>query len=97
MLAIFEWAILGLGVYLGVGLLVAVAFVLVGVERVSPGSRGSGWAFRLLIIPGSAAFWPYLAALWVRPALPPPATTGDGEPFVAPADDPLDPDAETAV
>ncbi len=63
--------LLGVGlIYLACGLLFAVAFVTVGVGRVDAAARGSSLGFRLLILPGAAAFWPLLAVRWVRaPAL----------------------------
>jgi hypothetical protein len=48
------------------GLLFAPAFVTVGVARIDPAARGTSWAFRALILPGSAALWPLLAAKWLR-------------------------------
>lgn len=93
MLVVLEWTILGIGLYLALGVVFAAAFVLVGVQRVSPAARGSGWAFRLLIAPGATIFWPTLAILWVRPAKPP-AHPGDIEQH--PLEDAIiDPEAET--
>jgi hypothetical protein len=58
---------LALGVvYTAAGLLFGVAFVAVGVTRIDPAARGTSAAFRLLILPGSAALWPALAAKWAR-------------------------------
>jgi hypothetical protein len=59
------------GVYLAVGVLFALAFAARGVDRIDPSARGAGWGFRLLIVPGSAALWPWLAARWARGAPPP--------------------------
>ena len=52
--------------YVGVGFAFAVAFVTTGVKRLDPNASGSGIAFRLLILPGSAAFWPLLLRRWIR-------------------------------
>jgi hypothetical protein len=52
--------------YLAIGAMVALAFVAAGLARVDPAARGAGWAFRLLIFPGAAAFWPLIAAKWAR-------------------------------
>jgi hypothetical protein len=61
-----------LGAYLAVGLVFAIPFVLFGVTRIDPhavrGSRG----FRLLIIPGTMAFWPLLLKRWVTEIHQPP-------------------------
>ena len=52
--------------YFSIGLLFAVAFVTTGVNRLDPNAKGSGVVFRLLILPGSAAFWPLLLRRWIR-------------------------------
>ncbi len=44
------------------GLVFAVYFALSGVARVDDAAKGSGFGFRLLIIPASAALWPLLLA-----------------------------------
>ncbi len=43
------WAVT---IYALLGLLFAVAFVAVGVTRVDAAAQGTGWGFRLLILPG---------------------------------------------
>jgi hypothetical protein len=60
------WVIRALGVYLGLGLLFAMGFVATGVGRLDPGAKGSGIGFRILLIPGSMAFWPLLLWRWLR-------------------------------
>jgi len=52
--------------YLAFGFLFAVAFITTGVKRLDPNASGSGIGFRLLILPGSAAFWPLLLRRWIR-------------------------------
>ena len=44
--------------YAGLGLIFAVPFVWLGVQRLDFTARGSGIAFRLLILPGVVALWP---------------------------------------
>lgn len=46
-----------------VGAAVAVAFLVVGIDRVTPAARGS-YAFRPLLIPGLVALWPLVAWRW---------------------------------
>lgn len=58
--------------YASVGLLFAVPFVFVGVQRVDSEAQGSGTAFRLLILPGATAFWPMLLRRWMRGVAEPP-------------------------
>ena len=60
------WFVYAFYLYCVLGLLFAVVFVASGVERLDPNAKGSGLAFRLLILPGSAAFWPLLLGRWVR-------------------------------
>ncbi len=47
-----------LAVYAGLGLVFALPFVWLGVQRLDSEAQGSGIGFRLLILPGVAAFWP---------------------------------------
>ena len=58
------WLLGALGVYLGLGLVFAVPFVLRGVERIDPSARGASWGFRVLVLPGSVALWPLLLRRW---------------------------------
>ena len=48
------------------GALFALAFVWRGVDRVDHQAKGSGLGFRVLILPGCAAFWPLLLRRWMR-------------------------------
>lgn len=52
-------------IYLVVGLVFGLLFVSVGVARFDPAARGTSPAFRVLILPGSVALWPLLAAKWI--------------------------------
>ncbi len=52
--------------YLLAGFAFGVAFVTVGVTQIDPAARGTTAVFRLLILPGSVALWPLLAAKWAR-------------------------------
>ena len=52
--------------YFVIGFLFAIAFIAIGVKRLDPNASGSGIGFRLLILPGSAAFWPLLLQRWIR-------------------------------
>jgi hypothetical protein len=55
-----------LGLYLALGLVFGLAFVTRGITRVDAAAEGSGWRFRLLVLPGVAALWPLLAVRWMR-------------------------------
>lgn len=52
-----------LGIHAMAGLVFAATFLPRRIERVDPSASGSGWAFRLLILPGVVALWPLL---WAR-------------------------------
>ena len=69
--AIVTWSLAALGIYLLVGLLVAVPFALFGARKVDPSAADGTWGFKLLIIPGSAVFWPYLLKRWISASPPP--------------------------
>lgn len=51
--------------YALVGAMFAVAFVARGIDRIDQTARGSGVAFRLIVIPGAAALWPLLLRKWI--------------------------------
>lgn len=57
-----------LGGYLTCGLLFAIPFSLMGARRIDPHAAHGSWGFRLLIIPGTMAFWPLLLKRWVSGA-----------------------------
>jgi hypothetical protein len=52
--------------YLFIGLLFAILFVIKGVEQVDEGAHGSSIRFRIIIIPGTMAFWPLLMRKWIK-------------------------------
>ncbi len=52
-------------IYLALGLIFAIVFVWRGVGVIDPVAREGTWGFKLLIIPGSAAFWPWLLKRWI--------------------------------
>ncbi len=59
--------ILGLlGLYFGIGLLFALAFVTLGLGRVDPNAAGAKLSVRILLIPGAMALWPFLAVHWMK-------------------------------
>lgn len=64
--------VFALEIYAGLGLVFAVSFVCVGVQRRDSEAQGSGVGFRLLILPGVAAFWPMFLYRWTRRLVEPP-------------------------
>jgi hypothetical protein len=57
--------------YAVTGFLFASIFVFRGVQQVDSEAQGSGIGFRLLILPGVAAFWPVFLRRWIRGVQPP--------------------------
>jgi hypothetical protein len=60
------------GFYLACGFLFAMPFVLIGVKKIDPHAAHGSWGFRLLIIPGTVAFWPVLLYRWMKSVHEPP-------------------------
>ena len=71
MVTFASWLVTLLGVYLAVGLLFGIPFVLRGVNRIDPAARESTRSFRLIILPGVIALWPILARRWLSGRKPP--------------------------
>jgi hypothetical protein len=61
-----ETVLLVAALYASVGLLFALFFALRGAERYDPAVKNSPWGFRLLIVPGAMALWPFLIARTLR-------------------------------
>lgn len=51
-------------IYCWIGAATAAAFLLVGIDRVDPGARGS-YAFRPLLVPGVVVLWPLVLMRWI--------------------------------
>ena len=56
-----------LALYAAVGVVIAVAYVSLGVTRVQPAPVSLG--ARVLILPGAVALWPYVLTRWLKAAL----------------------------
>jgi hypothetical protein len=56
--------LLAFSLYAAVGIAAAVAFVSFGISRVLPHPMPATLGARLLILPGSAALWPYVLWRW---------------------------------
>ncbi len=50
-------------VWLGIGTVVALAFLVFGLDRVEPNAKG-GYVFRVLIAPGLCLLWPIVLWRW---------------------------------
>ncbi len=51
-------------VYAAIGAVVAVVFLLWGIDRIDPGAHG-GYAFRPLLFPGLVLLWPFVLLRWL--------------------------------
>jgi membrane protein implicated in regulation of membrane protease activity len=53
-----------LAVYLGVGVLFALAFVIRGAAAMDPVARTTPLHVRIILLPGATALWPMLLVKW---------------------------------
>jgi hypothetical protein len=53
-------------VYVAIGCTFAAAFVMAGIHRVDPQAKGAGMGFRMIVLPGVAALWPWLLYRWLH-------------------------------
>jgi hypothetical protein len=56
----------GLALYLCVGIVTAVAFVIFGATRVLDHPVSMTIGARILLLPASAVLWPYILVRWIR-------------------------------
>jgi len=52
-------------IYLLLGLVFAIAFVLIGATVIDDTARGSSAGFKIIILPGSILLWPVLLKKWI--------------------------------
>ncbi len=57
---------LTLALYAALGFAFAIPFAARGASRLDPAAREGTIGFRILIVPGAAAFWPLLLRRWLR-------------------------------
>ncbi|GAB5518695.1 MAG: hypothetical protein RhofKO_09460 [Rhodothermales bacterium] len=65
---------LALGIYVLLGLVFAIVFVTKGAAAIDPNAQEGTWGFKLLIIPGAMAMWPWLLKRWRSGQDEPPPT-----------------------
>jgi hypothetical protein len=53
-------------VYLILGVLFVIPFLLKGLTKVDEGAHGGTLGFKIIIIPGVIVFWPFLLRRWIR-------------------------------
>ena len=69
-MVVAEILVLVIEIYLVMGILFGIAFVTRGVQAIDHAAAGTGWGFRLIILPGVAAVWPLLLRRWIRKSQP---------------------------
>jgi hypothetical protein len=52
--------------YVIAGVAFAIVFVTFGIQRIDPVAKGTGVLFRLAVLPGVAALWPWLLKRWIE-------------------------------
>jgi hypothetical protein len=67
-MTIAVFILLAVLLYMACGVLVGVPFVLAGVQRIDPAAHDAPIGFRLLILPGCVALWPFVLRRWVGAA-----------------------------
>jgi len=51
-------------IYTAIGAVIALAFVLVGVDRIDSAAQGA-WLARLMWLPGLVLLWPVVVIRWI--------------------------------
>ena len=54
-----------IAIYLCLGFLFAIPFVIKGASKIDEGTHGATWGFRIIILPASIIFWPLLLKKWI--------------------------------
>jgi hypothetical protein len=55
-----------IAIYLAVGFVFMIPFIIKGVDIIDEGARGSSIGFRIIIIPGVIVFWVVLLRKWIK-------------------------------
>ena len=53
-------------IYLALGMLFVIPFLMKGLNKIDEGAQGSTIGFKIIIIPGVIVFWPALLKKWIR-------------------------------
>ncbi len=53
-------------IYLLMGVLFVIPFLMKGLNKVDEGAHGSTIGFKIIIIPGVIIFWPVLLSKWMK-------------------------------
>ena len=63
---IISTALLTVAVYVFIGVATAACFVCRGIGHVDPAARNTSIVFRMLLVPGCVALWPWILLWWKR-------------------------------
>ena len=64
--AIINIKLMVFGIYLIIGVIFSVLFLLRGINKIDEGAVGTSIFFKLLILPGVIALWPTLLYKWIK-------------------------------
>ena len=53
-------------IYLLLGFVFALVFVIRGITVVDPAAEGAGVVVRIMLLPASTLLWPYLLICWLK-------------------------------
>jgi len=53
-------------VYLLLGVLFVIPFLVTGISKVDEGAYGGTIGFKIIIMPGVIVFWPFLLRRWLK-------------------------------
>lgn len=63
---LIEILLIVIAVYLALGALFAIPFLIKGLTKVDATAHGGTIGFKIIIIPGVIVFWPVLLKKWIR-------------------------------
>lgn len=69
---IISLALIALTVYLALGFVFALAFVIRGAPAIDPVARTTPMHVRIILFPGAAVLWPMLLTRWISTPEPAP-------------------------
>ncbi len=65
-MTIVEIILIVVAVYLGLGVLFVIPFLVKGLTKVDEGAKGGTIGFKIIIIPGVIVFWPMMLHKWTN-------------------------------
>lgn len=63
-----SFLLITVALYLLLGFVFAILFVISGIDKIDEGAHGAGLGFRVIIVPGCTVFWPLLLKKWIHAA-----------------------------